>query len=140
MPRRATRQEALDKSINIILGRICQYILSVDDVACLINSFFVRKWLPNIRKLSQSKLEKSQSLGGHDAKNINRQIYKANFKVSFNLVEQLYLVQLYHVLLTYFYDICAQIRYSYLHKNMLNYVDYDWSWFYILIIIQKNLM
>ena len=41
-----------------------------------------RKWLPNIRKLSQSKLEKSQSLGGHDAKNINRQIYKANFKVS----------------------------------------------------------
>ncbi|XP_023330642.1 triple functional domain protein isoform X4 [Eurytemora carolleeae] len=41
---------------------------------------FSGKWLPNIRKLSQARLEKSHSLGGHDGTIIQRQISKSKFK------------------------------------------------------------
>jgi hypothetical protein len=40
-----------------------------------------RKWLPSIRKLSQGKLEKSQSIGSHDARQIAKQAAKSKFKV-----------------------------------------------------------
>jgi len=39
------------------------------------------KWLPPFRKLSsQGKLEKSQSMGGHDTRNLPKQISKSKFK------------------------------------------------------------
>jgi len=39
------------------------------------------KWLPPFRKLSsQGKLEKSQSMGGHDTRNLQKQISKSKFK------------------------------------------------------------
>jgi hypothetical protein len=41
----------------------------------------LRKWLPSIRKLSQGKLEKSQSIGSHDARQIAKQAAKTKFKV-----------------------------------------------------------
>jgi len=41
---------------------------------------FSGKWLPSIRKLSQGKLEKSQSIGGHDARQLRKEISKTKFK------------------------------------------------------------
>ena len=40
-----------------------------------------RKWLPSIRKLSQGK-ERSQSIGGHDSRHLQKQHSKTKFKVS----------------------------------------------------------
>ena len=46
----------------------------------LIDAHF-RKWLPSIRKLSHGK-ERSQSIGGHDSRHLQKQPSKTKFKVS----------------------------------------------------------
>jgi hypothetical protein len=43
---------------------------------------FYRKWAFGIRKISsKGNLEKSNSMGGHDARNLQKQISKNKFKV-----------------------------------------------------------
>ena len=56
-------------------------LLGLGSVSKILKYQHCRKWLPSIRKLSHGK-ERSQSIGGHDSRHLQKQPSKTKFKVS----------------------------------------------------------